>query len=261
VEAGTVDYYAQRHLYNESGVSALIDSYSLDGMTVSEQVMKPFSGDVFGKLIPADATSWQAGFKIWRTLDEQPYNGGYFKITYGGGSLLHLIAFSESQEKAVEIMRVGRQVLRDYPTELGRPSAGDFKVFIAFGGGRAWEVVRDYLKRSGITVDAFTEAERAGQITLDVVAEMIGSASMSVIVMTAADEMRDGTMRPRQNVIHEAGYSHGALGTRNTIVLLEDGVDAPSNIAGVTYIPFKPGEIHTTEDRVVRLVKDRMNGI
>ncbi|KQP55818.1 hypothetical protein ASF51_11740 [Agreia sp. Leaf283] len=158
-------------------------------------------------------------------------------------------------------MRNAREILGDYPTEDAVLAAGDFKVFIAFGGGHAWEVVRDYLKRAGVTVDAFTEAERAGQITLDVVAEMIGSASMAVIVMTAADEMKDGTKRARQNVVHEAGYSHGALGTRNTIVLLEKGVDAPSNIAGLTYIPFEPGEIHRTEGRVVALIQDRMKGI
>jgi predicted nucleotide-binding protein len=261
IEAGLADHDSQRIYYNPKGVSALVDSVTSDGMTVNEQIMKPFVHGVFATLIPADATAWQAGFKMWRGPDEQPYNGGYFKISFNGSDHLRLIAFSESQEKAVKIMRAGREVLRDYPATAVQSHDSGFKVFIAFGGGRAWEVVRDYLKRAGVAVDAFTEAERAGEITLDVVSEMIGSASMSVVVMTAADEMKDGTKRARQNVIHEAGYSQGALGTRNTIVLLEKGVDAPSNIAGLTYIPFEPGEIHTTEERVVRLVTERMSGI
>lgn len=130
-----------------------------------------------------------------------------------------------------------------------------FTVFIAYGGGPAWEVVRNYLVGAGIEVDAFTESERVGEVTIDVVSQMIHNASMAVIVMTAAEQLRDGDRWfTRQNVVHEAGFAQGVLGVRNTIILLEEGVELPSNLANVTYIPFPRGGIHTTEARVVARV-------
>lgn len=133
-------------------------------------------------------------------------------------------------------------------------SARPFRIFIAYGGGRAWEVVRDYLVAAGFEVDAFTEQERAGELTLDVVEGMIRSASVAVIVMTGADKMEDGSIYARQNVVHETGFAQGAIGRRNTVILREAGVTLPTNVAGLTYIQFEKGEIHTTKDRVIALL-------
>ncbi|NKF32139.1 nucleotide-binding protein, partial [Pseudomonas sp. BGM005] len=112
-----------------------------------------------------------------------------------------------------------------------------FSVFVAYGGDRMWEVVRDYLQNSGIQVDAFTQSERASLVTIDVVSQMIHSATMAVIVMTAADQVGD-RWQARQNVIHELGFAQGALGLQRTVLLKEEGVTLPSNLDGLTYIPF-----------------------
>ncbi|WP_449408809.1 TIR domain-containing protein [Microbacterium maritypicum] len=149
-----------------------------------------------------------------------------------------------------------REVLTQYSNHTPESSVQPFKVFIAYGGGPAWEIVRDYLQRAGIEVDAFTESERVGEVTIDVVSQMIYSASMAVIVMTAAEQLRNENWHARQNVIHEAGFAQGVLGIRNTIILLEDGVELPSNLSSVTYIPFPRGAVHTTEDRVVARVRE-----
>lgn len=149
-----------------------------------------------------------------------------------------------------------RQLMHSYalPLDQSPTPARPFKVFVAYGGGRAWEVVRDYLEAAGFQVDAFTAQERAGEVTLDVVEGMIRTASVAVIVMTGVDRTEDGEVRARQNVVHETGFAHGALGRLNTVILREAGVTLPTNVEGLTYIPFERGEVHTTKDRVVALV-------
>jgi predicted nucleotide-binding protein len=44
--------------------------------------------------------------------------------------------------------------------------------------------------------------------------------------------------RARQNVIFEAGYFIGKLGRAKTIILYEDGLQIPSDLAGYIYIPL-----------------------
>jgi predicted nucleotide-binding protein len=44
--------------------------------------------------------------------------------------------------------------------------------------------------------------------------------------------------RARQNVVLEFGYFIGALGRKNVVAIVENGVETPSDYAGVLYIPF-----------------------
>lgn len=186
-------------------------------------------------------------------------NGGGPTIslrTFGASVLVQVEA---SEEQVIEIFdfayaAVAETVPSDFAVGADSSAPRPFKVFVAYGGGRAWEVVRDYLRDAGFHVEAFTEQERAGEITLDVVEGMIRSASVAVIVMTGADRMEDGTIHARQNVVHETGFAQGAIGRRNTVILREAGVTLPTNVDGLTYIEFERGEIHTTKERVLMLM-------
>ena len=44
--------------------------------------------------------------------------------------------------------------------------------------------------------------------------------------------------RPRQNVVLELGFFVGALGRNRVAIVYEEGVERPSDIAGVVYIPL-----------------------
>ena len=44
--------------------------------------------------------------------------------------------------------------------------------------------------------------------------------------------------RARQNVVFEFGYFVGALGRKNVVAIVENGVETPSDYSGVLYIPF-----------------------
>ncbi len=48
--------------------------------------------------------------------------------------------------------------------------------------------------------------------------------------------------RARQNVIFELGYFIGKLGRENVCALYKEGVELPSDIQGVLYVPMDPGE-------------------
>jgi predicted nucleotide-binding protein len=53
-------------------------------------------------------------------------------------------------------------------------------------------------------------------------------------------------MRPRQNVVHEAGLFQGRLGFSRAIVLIEEGIEDFSNLQGVHQIPYTKGNIKET---------------
>ncbi|QIS38952.1 TIR domain-containing protein [Clavibacter capsici] len=151
-------------------------------------------------------------------------------------------------------------VLDRYVTDTPPDTEGPFRaVFVGHGGDRQWEVVRDYLQESNFRVEAFETDERAGFNTLDVVSQMIHGSDLAVIVMTSADKLVNGSMLARQNVVHEIGFAQGVLGVPNTIILLEEGVTEFTNIAGLTQVRFRRGEIHTTKTRVLRAVDTRAN--
>ena len=64
-----------------------------------------------------------------------------------------------------------------------------------------------------------------------------------VVVLATADDLgraKDATdlnPRARQNVVFELGYFIGALGRPKVAVLYDEGVELPSDMAGVVYIP------------------------
>jgi predicted nucleotide-binding protein len=61
--------------------------------------------------------------------------------------------------------------------------------------------------------------------------------------MTAEDELLDGKIQARMNVIHEVGLFQSKLGFSKAIVLLEDGCEEFSNIQGLGQIRFPNGNI------------------
>lgn len=69
------------------------------------------------------------------------------------------------------------------------------------------------------------------------------------------DQTADGQLRARENVVHKAGLFQGRLGFHRAIVLVEDGVQTFSNIAGITYIRFSKGNIRETFGDVVATIK------
>ena len=78
----------------------------------------------------------------------------------------------------------------------------------------------------------------AGITTTARLKEMLDDAAIAFLIMTGEDEMLDGGVQARMNVIHEAGLFQGRLGFNKAVVLLEEGCKEFSNIYGLGQIRF-----------------------
>jgi predicted nucleotide-binding protein len=117
-------------------------------------------------------------------------------------------------------------------------------VFIGHGRSLVWRELKDFLEnRLGLSVDEFNRVPVAGIPTSARLSEMLDAAAFAFLVMTAEDEQTDGTMRARENVVHEVGLFQGRLGFARAIVLVEDGCEEFSNVHGLGQIRFPTGNI------------------
>ena len=96
---------------------------------------------------------------------------------------------------------------------------------------------------------------RTGPSIVPVLEKMLAQASFAVLVVTAEDDTAEGTKRARQNVIHEAGLFQGKLGFGRAVLLVQDGVEALSNIAGLQYLPFAGDNVEQTFYELQRVLK------
>lgn len=120
-------------------------------------------------------------------------------------------------------------------------------IFIGHGRSPLWRDLKDHLHHQhGYPVEAFETGARGGHTIRDVLERMLRDSSFAVLVMTGEDQTVDGSLRARQNVIHETGLFQGRVGFSRAIVLLEDGTEEFSNIHGVQQIRFAKGNIRET---------------
>lgn len=129
-------------------------------------------------------------------------------------------------------------------------------IFIGHGQNPQWKELKDHLhEKHGYKISAYETGARAGHAIRGILESMIEESSFAILVMTGEDENKDGTLLARQNVIHEAGLFQGSLGFDRAIVLLEDGVEEFSNIAGIQQIRYSKGKIIETFGEVLATIR------
>lgn len=117
-------------------------------------------------------------------------------------------------------------------------------VFIGHGRSPVWRELKDFIRDTlRLEVEEFGRVSTAGISTTTRLSEMLDNASFAFLIMTAEDETGDGKRVARQNVIHEVGLFQGRLGNERAIVLLEDGCEEFTNIAGLGQIRFPSGRV------------------
>lgn len=187
-----------------------------------------------------DSADWYAASlktsRISITLDVSPT---FLNLTGSAKFALPKVADDELKEFLDSVVAI----INDYPMTPEERGHRPFRVFIGHGGDQKWKTVKRLLETEDYEIEAFESETRAGYSTLETIDLMIRGSSVGVVIMTGVDSMQDGSLRARENVVHEIGYCMGALGIRNTIVLLEDGVSEFSNIRGLTQIRFPAGDI------------------
>ena len=149
-------------------------------------------------------------------------------------------------------------------THLNRVSSGrrapaipsGTAVVIGHGRSLAWRELKDFVdERLDLPWDEFNRVPVAGMTNIARLSEMLDNAVIALLVLTAEDEMADGSVAARQNVIHEVGLFQGRLGFTRAIVLLEEGCAEFSNIEGLGQIRFPAGKIGATFEEVRRVME------
>lgn len=114
-------------------------------------------------------------------------------------------------------------------------------VFIVHGhDGELKNEVALLLERQRINGIVLSEQVNAGRTIIEKFEDNSDRCSAAIILMTADDEGKslfdlNYNKRARQNVIFEAGYFMGMLGREKVIIIVESGVEIPSDLQGVVY--------------------------
>jgi predicted nucleotide-binding protein len=132
-------------------------------------------------------------------------------------------------------------------------------IFIGHGRSQIWKDFKDFIQdRLRLPWDEFNRVPVAGITNIARLSQMLDNAAIAFIIMTAEDELADGKIIARMNVIHEVGLFQGRLGFTKAIILLEAGCEEFSNIQGLGQIRFPKGDIKAIfED--IRQVVEREN--
>ena len=129
-------------------------------------------------------------------------------------------------------------------------------VFIGHGRSFVWRDLKDFVQdRLKLPWDEFNRVPVAGITNIARLAEMLDAAAIAFLVMTAEDEMADGVLQARMNVVHEAGLFQGRLGFSRAIVMLEEGCEQFSNIDGLGQIRFPRGNISAAFEEIRRVLE------
>lgn len=128
-------------------------------------------------------------------------------------------------------------------TRSGRPMPAGNTAFVVHGrANETKQEVARFLERLGIDVQILHEQPNKGRTLIEKFEGHAAHAAFAVVLLTGDDvgglAPDDLKPRARQNVVFEFGFFFGALGRNRVAVLHEDGVELPSDVNGVIYIPL-----------------------
>ena len=129
-------------------------------------------------------------------------------------------------------------------------------VFIGHGRLTIWKDLREFVQdRVHLPWDEFNRVPVAGITNIQRLSQMLESAAIAFLVMTAEDEHDDGKTHARMNVVHEAGLFQGRLGFTRAIILLEEECEEFSNIHGLGQIRFPRGNIRAAFEEIRQVLE------
>ena len=150
-----------------------------------------------------------------------------------------------------------RLELYDEPSEMLQRTSGNKEVsdssqstfgdevFIVHGhDDEAKVTVARFVENLGIEATILHEQANRGQTIPEKFEEHAGDAGFAIILLTpddvgaSKDESNNLKPRARQNVVLELGYFWGRLGRERVCVLYKEGVELPSDIHGILYVPM-----------------------
>lgn len=118
------------------------------------------------------------------------------------------------------------------------------KVFVVHGHDEARRRELCSMLKDDLGLDPIVVQEQPNEsieTILGKIERLASQCHVAIVLMTADDEMKSGAKRARQNVVLELGYFLGLWRTaeqRRIIIIRAPGVDEPSDINGVVYLPY-----------------------
>lgn len=130
-------------------------------------------------------------------------------------------------------------------SELEQPKqTAPQRVFISHGRSNDWRVVQPFIEKDvGFPTVELAQEPNLGRTLIEKLIDNADRCDSAVIVMTGDDVANEDETRVRENVMHEIGFFQGRYGRNVVILLHEEGVNVPNNLAGVAYIPFPKDNI------------------
>ena len=201
-------------------VGPLIDQYFLIRKQIVEQLP-----DLFSDLPPVNQPS---------PLGDTPGTGSniytYPSIAPLENSLSYMLEMRAHY-------RIGENLVAS-----SRPS----RIFISHGRSKEWYKAQVHIEKVlGLSTLELAQEANLGRTVLQKLDEESTKCGYAVIIMTG-DDIDGDIIKARENVMHEIGFFQGKYGLRNVILLHEEGVNIPSNIHGLVYIPFPKDFVEAT---------------
>ena len=122
-------------------------------------------------------------------------------------------------------------------------SKGGKRVFLVHGRDEGLkEAVARFIEKLDLECVILHEKPNQGKTLIEKLLSHGEGADFAIALWTADDEGRakgEPKLKPRarQNVVFETGFFIGGLGRDRVCVILDPGIETPSDYAGVTYIP------------------------
>ena len=154
------------------------------------------------------------------------------------------------------VLEKSKDVFKDYLTEIKEEklvkdeelevvahtdsSYQNNKVFVVHGHDEALkEKVARLLEKQGLEAIILSEQANKGKTIIEKFEEN-SDVGAAICLFTGDDVGKEKSevvekQRARQNVVYEAGYFMGKLGRERVIMLVDNGIELPSDLQGVVY--------------------------
>jgi predicted transcriptional regulator len=138
----------------------------------------------------------------------------------------------------------GRLALSGSPAPILETTMHPKRIFLTHGRSPDWHEIQRYIEKTvGVETLELSEEPFQGRTILQKLDDESRKCGYAVIVLTGDDRVGEDEVRARENVIHEIGFFQGRYGLDRVCLVYERGVNIPSNISGLGYIPFPKGEV------------------
>jgi predicted nucleotide-binding protein len=133
--------------------------------------------------------------------------------------------------------------------EKSKAVAESKKIFVVHGHNHEkLDTVARFLTKLGLAPVILHEQTNQGRTIIEKFVAHASEAHCAIILLTADDvggvkdtKLEGLNRRARQNVIFEFGYFAGMLGRGHAFALVEQGVELPSDLNSLVYIPLDDG--------------------